>query len=107
MSSEKASVLKVKRIPIELDKPRTLLYDMNAFIELEEMFGTVEDAMKAVASKKMKPMRAFLWAGLIHEDEGLTEKQVGAMLTMENMEGIINKLNAAMQSSMPEIDEKN
>ena len=29
------------RIPIELDKPRTLLFDLNAFAELEDKFGSL------------------------------------------------------------------
>ena len=37
------------RIPIELDKPRTLLFDLNAFAELEDIwneygvFGKADD----------------------------------------------------------------
>ena len=107
MSDTKANTVKVKKITIDLDKPRTLLFDMNAFIALEEIYGSVEDAMKAMSQKKMKPMRSFLWAGLIHEDESLTEKQVGALITMDNMEELIAKLTSAVQKGMPEESEKN
>ena len=31
-------------IPIELDKSRTLLFDLNAFAELEDKFGSLDQA---------------------------------------------------------------
>ena len=34
------------RIPIELDKPRTLLFDLNAFAELEDKFGSLDQAFQ-------------------------------------------------------------
>ena len=55
------------RIPIELDKPRTLL-----------------------------------WAGLLHEDEKLTERQVGAMISLTNVEHIMEQITEALTAALPE-----
>ena len=55
------------RIPIELDKSRTLL-----------------------------------WAGLLHEDEKLTERQVGAMISLTNVERIMEQITEALTAALPE-----
>ncbi len=73
------------RIPIELDKPRTLLFDLNAFAELEDKFGSL-----------------LLWAGLLHEDENLTERQVGAMISLTNVEKIMEQITEALTAALPE-----
>ena len=48
------------RIPIELDKPRTLLFDLNAFAELEDKFGSLDQAfqkMGRASARRREPDR--------------------------------------------------
>lgn len=94
--------MKVTKIPITLDKERTLCYDLNAFVALEEKFGSEKKAIEALASQSIKAMRAFLWAGLLHEDETLTEKEVGSMLTVQNAVEFSEKLLLAVSGTLPE-----
>lgn len=82
-------------VEIELGgKTRTLNYDLNAIAELEDKTG-VEVSDMAEMKMSIKNVRAMLWAGLIHEDEDLTEKEVGAMVNMHNMEYVQEKLAEA------------
>ena len=74
------------RIPIELDRPRKLLLDLNAFAELEDKFGSLDQASQKMQQGSVKATRTLLWAGLLHEDENLTECQVGAMISLTNVE---------------------
>lgn len=97
-----ANDVRIKPIPITLDKPRALLYDMNAFIELEELYGDVNKAFKGLEQLKMKPIRDMIWAGLLHEDESLTPKQVGKILNIANLEEIALKITEALGVSLPE-----
>jgi len=101
-----ADTVRIKPIPITLDKDRTLLYDFNAFIELEEIYGDINKAFKGLEQLKMKPIRDMIWAGLIHEDESLTPKQVGKMLSMANLEEVALKITEALGISLPEPDGK-
>ncbi len=55
---------------------------------------------------KMRPIRDMIWAGLIHEDENLTPKQVGKMLNMANMQEIAAKIVEALGISLPEPEAK-
>lgn len=100
-----ANDVQIKPIPITLDQPRTLLYDFNAFIELEELYGDVNKAFKGLEQLKMKPIRDMIWAGLLHEDENLTPRQVGKMLHPSNIEEIALKITEAIGVSLPEPEE--
>jgi hypothetical protein len=78
----------------------------NAFIELEEIYGDINKAFKGLEQLKMRPIRDMIWAGLIHEDENLTPKQVGKMLNMANMQEIAAKIVEALGISLPEPEAK-
>lgn len=97
-----ANDVRIKPIPITLDKPRTLLYDFNAFVELEDIYGDVKTALGGLSDLKVKTIRDMIWAGLIHEDESLTPKQVGKMLHVLNLEEIATKITEALGISLPE-----
>lgn len=103
----KGKDLKKQGVTIELDKERELVIDLNALCELEERFETIEKAMEVIStSPKMQDIRFFLWLALSHGDEELTEKDVGKLITMQNIWGIVDKLGLAMSESMPEVDEE-
>lgn len=94
--------IQIVKVPVTLDKERTLCYDLNAFIALEGIYGSEKKAIDALVSGSLKAARAFLWAGLLHEDETLTEKEVGAMLTVQNASEFSEKLLLAVSGTLPE-----
>lgn len=101
--------IKGKRVPIELDRTRYLIYDLNALAELEDRVGELDSFFKSISEKKslpLKTMRLLLWAGLISEDEEITEKAAGALVLPDNLEYVTSKIIEAINSSMPESQEK-
>lgn len=52
-------------------KERTLQFDMNAFAELENRFGSIESAMNQLTKGKMNDIKLILWTSLIHEEAEL------------------------------------
>ena len=94
------------RIPIELDKTRTLLFDLNAFAELEDKFGSLDQAFQKMQQGSVKATRTLLWAGLLHEDESLTERKVGAMISLTNVETIMEQITRALTAALPEDTEQ-
>lgn len=94
--------IRPERVQIVLDRTRTLVYDLNAFAELEENFGSIEEAMKALEGGKIKAIIAILWAGLVHEDESLTPKQVGSIIGLADLQIVADALGKAITSAMPE-----
>ena len=92
-----------KSIKVMLDKERHLKYDLNAWAEIEDRYGSIDKAMQVLSSGSAKAVRFMLWAGLIHEDESLTEKQVGAMISgINDLQQLIKALDAAMAGSLPQ-----
>ncbi len=101
-----AKDIKVKKVQVELDRPRTIKFDLNSFIELEELYGSINNALKEMEKGSVKAVRAVLWAGLIHEDEKLTLKQVGAMVDFENLSRITEALTRAIGDSLSEKEQE-
>ncbi|AUS03418.1 tail protein [Paenibacillus phage Wanderer] len=93
------------------ETPRTLLFDMNAMCVLEERFGDALAAFNKMiggqGEDESKPnisfvtLRALLFAGLAHEDETLTEQQVGAKIGFDNMSELADKIIEAFNLSIP------
>lgn len=93
-------------VTLNLDKPRSLVFDLNAFAALEDVYGSMDAAFKAMQAGSMKAARTLLWAGLLHGDETLTERQVGGLVTMENMSAVMDGVSAALMEAMPgDVDE--
>lgn len=93
--------VRIKKVAIELDKVRHLQFDLNAFAEMEEKFGSIEEALNILQKGKLKALRTILWAGLVHEDENLTEAQVGSFIDLTNIQQVAEKLNDAIMSALP------
>lgn len=96
--------IRPEKVQIVLDKTRTLVYDLNAFAELEDQFGSIEEAMRALESGKIKAIIAILWAGLVHEDENLTPKYVGSIIGLGDLQQVADALGKAINTALPEAD---
>lgn len=93
---------------------RYVRFDLNAFAEMEKIYGSMEAANEALSKGTMQDIRKILWLGLIHDqailDEitgepikyKLTVYQVGKWLTPSNMKDVMQKLMDAINGSMPE-----
>lgn len=93
---------KVAKITLNDGKERTLKYTLNAMAELEERYGSVEEAFKQLDKNSIKAVRCVLWAGLIHEDPTLTELEVGNLIDMEFMAQLMETMEVALKSDMPD-----
>lgn len=80
---------------------RTLKYDLNAMAELEDRYGSVDEAFAQLDNNSIKAIRCILWAGLLHEDPDLTEQKVGSLIDMNYLSGLMNTLGDAFGNDMP------
>ncbi len=80
--------------------------DLNAFAELEEIYGDVTEALDGLEKGSFKAIRAILFAILKSQNEELTLVKVGKMINMSNIVEITEKLNTTAQNSLPELDEE-
>jgi hypothetical protein len=97
--------IREKGFKITLDKERTLLFDLNAFADIEEKYGSFDKAIDKLEKGSIKALRALLWAGLTHEDETLTERQVGGMINVNKMEEVSKALVGAIGQNTPQPEE--
>ena len=98
----------VKTVPIELDKKRNLLYTMEAFSEFMDATGInlLQQNLTEEMFANPKTMSAFIWAGLLHEDETLTIKQVARMLTPDDIRALWKTCVDVFEQQFPERKEE-
>ena len=101
-----ANIKKLKREPIVIDigdgVERKLRYTLNSFALIEEKYGTIDKAMEILKSGSIAAVRFALWAGLIHEDENLSEHYVGSQIDLSDLEDLAEKMNKAMMGDLPQ-----
>lgn len=92
---------------IKLDKQRTLRFTLNSLALVEERYGDMQKAAELAQSGKISVIRTLLWAGLVHEDNALSEEQVGDMVDMTNLETVVKAIEQAFLTAPPEQEGKN
>ena len=101
-----ADIIKVRKAPVIVDigdgVERNLRYTLNAFALIEEKYGTIDEAMKVMESGSIAAVRYALWAGLVHEDENLSEHYVGNQIDLSDLETLAEKMNKAMMGDLPQ-----
>jgi len=93
-----------KKIEITLNDgvKRELRFTLNAMAELEDAYGSVDKAFEALEqNNSIKALRKILWAGLLHEENPMTELQVGMLVDIQYMNSLIDSLNGAFTNDMP------
>ncbi len=96
--------VKSKTVPLILmdGKERHLRFTLNALAELEDKYGSVEAAFNKVEKENsITALRYVLWAGLMWEDDTLTEEQVGDLIDLNYMQEMITTLGVAFDGDMP------
>lgn len=83
------------KVAITLDRERNLRFDINAMCDFEDLRG--RSAPEVLASPTISDLRAMLFVALRHEDEELTQKRVGELMTEFGLDGIKEKLLEAVR----------
>jgi len=83
-------------VTIELDKPRTLRYGMNALIKIEELTGKNLTKLD-LDNISVKDLRTIVYAGLFHEDKDLTPEKCADLIDeYSDITTVAGKLGEAM-----------
>lgn len=97
---------KIVHITLSDGIERELKFTLNAMAELEDRYGSVDAALKAVEANSMKALRCLLWVGLMHSEDGLTEQQVGALIEVQHMDAISKVITEAFGNDMPDKEDQ-
>ena len=83
-------------VTIDLDKPRTLRYGMNALIKIEELTGKNLTKLD-LDNISVKDLRTIVYAGLFHEDKDLTPEKCADLIDeYSDITTVAGKLGEAM-----------
>jgi hypothetical protein len=82
-------------VAIELDKPRSLRFTTNALAELEDALGRPLSEIGGMAG--IKTIRTMVWAGLLHEEPGLTHEQASELIDYSDLTTVSNKAKEALE----------
>jgi hypothetical protein len=88
-------------IRIELDKPRRLRFDLSALADVEERLGVESIEQFFDQPLNFRTIRTILWAGLVHEDPSLTEKEVGRWVDGDNYQAVYKATIEALTDAFP------
>lgn len=102
MSNLKDVKPRVKTITLNDGVEREVRFTLNALAELEERYGSVDAAFKALDGGSVKAARFVLWAGLMDAQPDLTEQQVGSLIDVQLMNTIMHSLSDALEADMPD-----
>lgn len=87
----------MKAIKITLDKERTLRYNLNSLRRLEKEFNITLSELGN--STSMEVIQAFLYVGLVHEDDTLTFERVGDLVTLDKLVHVNECIALAFQGN--------
>lgn len=76
-------------------------FTLNALALLEEKYGDVDAAFEKLDKGSFVAIRYMLWAALQHEENPLTEAEVGNMIDVNSLSEISGILTEAVDGSMP------
>lgn len=115
MSNLKSVRKSASPVTVELNgETQMLKYDLNAFAELETIYGSVTKAMAAMEKGSLKAVINVLWAGLIHDKAELdpvtgepirytlTKHTVGSWVDPTDLEYISERLTKALGGDSPD-----
>lgn len=95
-------------------KERKLKFDLNAFAELENRFGSLATMQERMQSGSIKDIRTLLWIGLLwdhtiyDEDTGevvkytISENTVGRWLDLGSIKSVMEAVGQAISGALPE-----
>lgn len=100
-----SNIEKLKRpiVTIELDGTEyTLKYTLGAFAKMEEQYGSVDKALKAMEDGSIKAVIFLLYVGLNSTNKTVTEEFVGDAIDILDMEEVAAKMNSVMAADLPD-----
>lgn len=98
--------MRIRTVPIDLDRRRYLIYDLSAVYDLEEKYGSFTKAIESLRTDSFEDITILLYYGLLHEDESLTLQQTDQIHDVVNRRMIIEKILQAVSLSLPDTNKE-
>lgn len=81
---------------------REVVLSLNAMAELEDKYGSVDNAFEKVKKGSVATIRFLLWCVLVPDgDADLTEREIGKLIKLDNIQEIMTSVMDALEEQMP------
>jgi len=92
-------------VALKLDRVRHFCIDFNALALMEERTGRNILDPRSFEDVNMRTMRTIIHCALRHEDDTLTEHDVGALISPTNLPYVMTRLSEAWRATNGEASE--
>jgi hypothetical protein len=99
-----------KGVEVQLDKIRHIKYTFAGMRIILKQYGTLQNALNILekmgnsdlTEEGLDILSTLIYAGLIHEDEELTQKKAENIIEFRSITKLTNALTEALSGSLPE-----
>lgn len=81
---------------------REVVLSLNAMAELEDKYGSIDNAFEKIKKGSIATIRFLLWCVLVPDgDTDLTEREIGKLIKLDNIQEIMTSVMNALEDQMP------
>ena len=81
---------------------REVVLSLNAMAELEDKYGSIDNAFEKIKKGSIATIRFLLWRVLVPDgDTDLTEREIGKLIKLDNIQEIMTSVMNALEEQMP------
>ena len=81
---------------------REVVLSLNAMAELEDKYGSIDNAFEKIKKGSIATIRFLLWCVLVPDgDTDLTEREIGKLIKLDNIQEIMTSVMDALEEQMP------
>lgn len=81
---------------------REVVLSLNAMAELEDKYGSIDNAFEKIKKGSIATIRFLLWCVLVPDgDTDLTERAIGRLIKLDNIQEIMTSVMDALEEQMP------
>lgn len=84
---------------------RDIEFSLNAMADLEEKYGTIENAFEKVQSDNISAIRFLLWCLLNNGEQEISEREIGRLINLRNLSDLMSSVMDYMEEALPGITE--
>ncbi len=97
-------------VEVQLDKVRHIKYTFAGMRIILKQYGSLQQALNVLGAmgdsdlteEGLDVLSTLIYAGLVHEDEGLTQATVEGLIDFRNITKLTEALTEALSGSLPE-----
>ena len=84
---------------------REIEFSLNAMADLEDKYGTIEHAFVKIQEDNISAIRFLLWCLLNNGEQEISEREIGRLINLRNLNELMSSVMDYMEEAMPGITE--